>query len=131
VENIIIYFGSLVIGVFLGFAVSKLVTMILFKIIGVDAVASLHFSSKALVQTLIVFAVIYLFIMLMNFMFIKRQTILSLFRVISSTEGKLKKMSMFGNLVGILGIVLIATGYYVSSKLFSGDTMTTEGLFVA
>src|SRR5699024_657176 len=48
VENIIIYFGSLVIGVFLGFAVSKLVTMILFKIIGVDAVASLHFSSKAL-----------------------------------------------------------------------------------
>ncbi|MCH6266127.1 FtsX-like permease family protein [Neobacillus citreus] len=130
-ENFILYFGSLVIGIFLGFSVSRLILMILFKITGVDAVASLHFSSQALVQTIIVFMVIYLFIMLMNFIFIKRQSILSLFRVISSTEGKIQKLSMVQNVIGILGLVLIATGYYVSSKLFGGDFTTMPALFAA
>lgn len=130
-ENFILYFGSLVIGIFLGFSVSKLLLMILYKITGIEAVASLHFSSQALFQTLIVFGVIYLFIMLMNFIFIKRQSILGLFRVLSSTEGKVKRLSLLGNIIGILGLVLIATGYYVSSRLFSGDFTTTVELLGA
>lgn len=93
-ENLTLYFGSLVIGIFIGFSVSKLILMVLFKLTGVEGVASLHFSSEALLQTVIVFTVIYVFIMLMNFVFIKRQTILSLFRVVSVAEGKVKKLSI-------------------------------------
>ncbi|MFF2447816.1 FtsX-like permease family protein [Neobacillus sp. NPDC058068] len=130
-ENFILYFGSLVIGTFIGFSVSRLILMILFKITGVDAIASLHFSSQALIQTVVVFCVIYLFIMLMNYVFIKRQSILSLFRVVSSTEGKVKKMSIFEVIIGIIGVVLIISGYYISSKLFSGDFTTVTGLFGA
>lgn len=130
-ENFLLYFGSLIIGIFLGFSVSKLILMILFKITGVEAVAALHFSSQALQKTLLIFGVIYLLIMLMNFVFIKRQTILSLFRVITSTEGKIKKLSLFGNVIGIFGIALIATGYYVSSRLFSGDITSATALLGA
>ena len=130
-ENFILYFGSLVIGSFIGFAVSRLILMILFKITGVDAVASLHFSSQALIQTVVVFCVIYLFIMLMNYVFIKRQSILSLFRVVSSTEGKVKKMSIFEIIIGIIGVVSIISGYYISTKLFSGDFTTVTELFGA
>lgn len=126
IENFMIYFGSLLIGTFIGFSVSKLLIMILFKLTGVQAIATLHFSSQALNQTLIVFGVIYLFIMLMNFLFIKRQNILALFRVISSAEEKVKKMSIFGVIIGIIGMILIVSGYYVSSKLFDGD-FTTMG----
>ncbi|ETI67232.1 FtsX-like permease family protein [Neobacillus vireti] len=130
-ENFILYFGSLVIGTFIGFSVSRLILMILFKITGIDAIASLHFSSQALIQTVVVFCVIYLFIMLMNFVFIKRQSILSLFRVVSTTEGKVKKMSVFEIIIGIIGVVLIISGYYISTKLLSGDFTTVTGLFGA
>lgn len=130
-ENFILYFGSLIVGIFIGFSVSKLIIMILFKITKVDAIATLHFSSQALTQSLIVFGVIYLFILLMNFVFIKRQTILALFRVLSSTEGKAKKLSMWEMILGTVGILLIGFGYYLSSKLFSGDFTDMMELFMA
>ncbi|GKU76346.1 ABC transporter permease [Paenibacillus sp. L3-i20] len=120
-ENFFLYFGSLVIGIFAGFAMSKLLMMMLLKTIGVDVIAELHFSTNALFQTLIVFSVIYLFIMLMNYRFIKRQSILSLFKVTSVAEGRVKKMSILEMIMGILGLTLIAVGYYVSSKLFGGN----------
>lgn len=130
-ENFILYFGSLLLGIFVGFSVSKLIIMILFKTIGVDAIAALHFSYQALIQTLIVFFIIYLFIMLMNYTFIQRQSILSLFRVTSLTEGKLKKVSLLEMIIGMLGIILILVGYYLSSKLFGGDFTTMNQLFSA
>ena len=131
IENLILYFGSLLIGIFIGFSVSKLIMMILFKITGVEAVATLRFSTEALIQTIVVFAVIYLFIMLMNYIFIKRQSILSLFRVLSSTEEKVKKVSIFEMIYGIIGILMILLGYYISSKLFGGDFTTMNELFLA
>ncbi len=87
-ENFILYFCSLFIGIFIGFASSKLLIMVLFKITAVDAIAALTFSSQAFIQTVIVFIVIYICIMLMNYVFIKKQNILSLFRVTSTTEVK-------------------------------------------
>jgi bacitracin transport system permease protein len=131
VENFILYFTSLILGILLGFSVSKLIIMILFKVTGINAIATLHFSGRALIQTVIVFLVIYLFIMLMNYTFIKRQTILSLFRVISLTEGKVKKISVFEIIIGIVGIISIISGYFVSSKLFGGDFSSTLELFLA
>lgn len=130
-ENFILYFGSLVLGIAVGFSVSKLILMILFKTIGVDAIASLRFSAPALIQTLIVFFVIYLLIMLMNYSFIKRQSILSLFRVTSTTEGNVKKLSIFEMIIGIAGIGLILLGYSISSRLFSGDLTSMTELSIA
>ncbi|WP_347940152.1 ABC transporter permease [Peribacillus simplex] len=131
VENLILYFCSVFLGIFVGFAASKLIIMILFKIMGVQAIATLKFSFQPLVQTLLVFSAIYLFIMLMNYAFIKRQTILSLFRVTSMTEGKVKKVSMFEMILGIFGIILIIAGYVVSSKLFDGAFTEMTELFMA
>ncbi len=131
IENLFLYFGSLLIGIFAGFSFSKLMILVLFKTTGVDSIASLRFSTQALVQTVIVFTVIYLLIMIMNYTFIKRQTILSLFRVTSSTEITVKKLSRFEMVMGIVGLVLITTGYIVSSKLFGGDFTTMPQLFGA
>lgn len=130
-ENLILYFGSMVIGIFAGFAASRLILMILFKVTGVDTEAALSFSTEALIQTVIVFAVIYVLIMIMNYTFIKRQSILSLFRAVSTTENQIKKMSFAEMLFGLLGIGLILIGYYVSTKLFSGDFTTMNELFMA
>ncbi|WP_117149547.1 MULTISPECIES: ABC transporter permease [Paraliobacillus] len=129
-ENALIYFGSLIIGTFVGFAFSKLAMMILFRITAVDDIASLHFSIEAFVQTIIVFSVIFLFILLMNYIFIKRQSILTLFNTQSSTENKIKKISVLEIVIGIVGITLILLGYYISSKLFDGDFVTMNTLFL-
>ncbi|URJ47955.1 ABC transporter permease [Paenibacillus polymyxa] len=130
-ENLILYFSSLFIGIGVGFSFSKLVIMILFKTTGVEAIATLYFSNQALTQTLIVFGIIYLLVMLMNYSFIKRQSILSLFRVTSTTEGKIKKISIYEMIIGIIGVSFIALGYYVSSKLFGGDFTSMNELFMA
>ncbi|WP_431802384.1 FtsX-like permease family protein [Halobacillus andaensis] len=131
VENLFIYFGSLIIGILLGFSISKLVTMIVFKVTGVDNVASLNFSPEALLQTLVVFAAIYILIMLLNYVFVKRQTILALFHVKQKTESRVKKLSVFEIIMGVFGIALILTGYYVSSKLFNGNFTSMNSLFMA
>ncbi|MFY0804119.1 FtsX-like permease family protein [Peribacillus frigoritolerans] len=131
VENLILYFCSVFLGIFVGFAASKLIIMILFKIMGVQAIATLTFSFQPLVQTLLVFSAIYLLIMLMNYAFIKKQTILSLFRVTSMTEGKVKKVSMVEMIIGIFGIALIIAGYVISSKLFDGAFTEMTELFMA
>ena len=130
-ENLLLYFSSLLIGTFIGFAVSKLIAMILFKITGMEAVATLYFSGEAFIQTLLVFGCIYLLISLMNYLFIKHQSILSLFHVKSKTESRVKKISILEILIGILGITLIATGYYVSARLFDGSFVAMNYLFFA
>ncbi|WAA12718.1 FtsX-like permease family protein [Fervidibacillus halotolerans] len=130
-ENMILYFGSFFAGVFIGFSISKFIAMILFKIMGIDAVAKLQFSSQAFTQTAIVFFFTYLFIMIMNFVFVKRQTILSLFQIKSNVEERVKKPSFFQWMIGVLGLTLIIVGYYVSSKLFDGDFTTINELYMA
>ncbi|MEK4974254.1 ABC transporter permease [Niallia circulans] len=130
-ENFILYFLSIVIGIFIGVSFSKITIMILFKVTGVQAIAKLHFSPEALAQTVIVFCAIYVLIMLMNYIFIKRQTILSLFRVASSTEARVKKMSVWEMILGIIGIIFIISGYYISSQLFNGDFQSMNELFFA
>lgn len=130
-ENLILYFGSMVIGIFAGFAGSRLILMILFKITGVDTKAALTFSTEAMIQTVIVFAVIYVLIMIMNYTFIKRQSILSLFQAVSTTENRVKKMSFLEMLLGLVGIGLIVLGYYVSTKLFGGAFTSMNELFMA
>ncbi|RKQ34671.1 FtsX-like permease family protein [Oceanobacillus halophilus] len=130
-ENLLLYFGSMVVGIFLGFASSKLLMMVLIKILGIEAVAELRFSPEALLQTVIVFAGIYLVIMLMNALFIRKQRILNLFQASSKTEVKRLRISALEMIIGLLGIVFIGFGYYLSTKLFGGDFTGMNELMIA
>lgn len=120
-ENMILYFGSVLVGISAGFVVSRLALMVLFRIIGLEEMAELRLSPGAILQTMLVFVVIYMLIIAMNYVFIKRQTILMLFQVASSTEQRVSKRSVAGTVVGISGLLLILLGYYVSTELFSGS----------
>lgn len=130
VENFSLYFGSMVLGIFLGFSSSKLIMMILLKIIGIDEVAELRFSTEALIQTVIVFAAIYLVISIINALFIKRQRILTLFHTTSTSEEKRHKVSALEIVIGILGLGLIVFGYFLSTKLFDGQFTMMEQMFL-
>ncbi|WP_371018474.1 FtsX-like permease family protein [Pseudalkalibacillus sp. JSM 102089] len=131
VENLLIYIGSMSLGIFVGFAFSKLIQMILFKATGIKGVATLNFSSAALLQTVIVFFVIFGIILLTNWIFIKAQSILSLFHVTSKSEERIKNISIREIIMGVLGLILIIAGYYVSSRLFDGDFSAMNELLFA
>ncbi|MEE5969087.1 bacitracin ABC transporter permease, partial [Streptococcus pneumoniae] len=105
--------------------------MTLFKIVDVQAETELNFSGEALMQTVIVFCGIYLLVMVMNYTFIKKQSILSLFKATSATEDKVKRISVFQMIIGLLGILFILSGYYISTELFSGKFKTIDELFYA
>ncbi|MCA0972115.1 ABC transporter permease [Halobacillus litoralis] len=129
IEHFLLYFSSLAVGVFIGFAGSKFLELILLNITGQTAVASLVFSTEALVQTLILFTIIYALIMVSNALFIRKKSILDLFNVRATREGK--RQSVVEVIIGVLGILLIGTGYYVSSVLFDGDIVRVELIFGA
>ncbi|WP_342542958.1 ABC transporter permease [Paenisporosarcina sp. FSL H8-0542] len=131
IENLILYFSSIVLGIFIGFSFSKLALMILFKLTAVDTAATLQFSTQAFIQTLAVFIGIFLLILVMNYLFIRKQSILSLFTLTSSTESHVKKTSKWEIAIGIAGLFLIGSGYFVSSRLFEGDFSGMTGLFIA
>ncbi|KWX89402.1 bacitracin ABC transporter permease, partial [Paenibacillus riograndensis] len=130
-ENLILYFGSMLLGIGAGFAVSRLILMILFKILAIESAAKLRFSLDALQQTVIVFAAIYLLIMLMNYTFIKAQSILSLFKVSSTAQERVRKMPLWEIVFGLLGIGCIASGYYLSTLLFNGKINDMTGLMIS
>lgn len=130
IENILLYFGSLLAGIFLGFISSKLLMMMLLKMIGMEEVAKLQFSTQALVQTIIMFAATYLVIMVLNAIYIKRQSILSLFHATSTSEGKKLKVSIFEMILGVLGLALITVGYFLSTKLFDESFYRIEYMLV-
>ncbi|MFD1268332.1 ABC transporter permease [Paenibacillus motobuensis] len=130
-ENSILYCGSLAIGIFVGFSFSRLVALVLFKITNVKTSTTLQFSANALIQTVIVFLIIFLLILLMNYIYIQRQSILSLFRVQSSTEETVKRVTLNEMVVGLFGIALILTGYYISTSLFSGHFNNVNQLVLA
>lgn len=131
-ENMVLYFGSLGTGVLLGFSITRFVKLILFNLTQVEVPATLDFSFPAFLQTLGVFTVIFLLIILLNYRYIKKQSILSLFLILASTEGQgAKRLSKLEMLVGLLGITGITMGYLVSSQLFSGRFTAMHELFLA
>lgn len=129
IENIIMYTIALITGIFIGFISSRLMMMILIRLMDLNEVAELNYSNQAVIQTLLVFMVIYIVIMVVSALFIHRQRLINLFQLQSSTELKSKKISKWQLLIGIVGIVAILFGYYMSSKLFDGDFVTINSLF--
>lgn len=130
-ENAILYGGSLLSGIGIGFLVSRLILMVLFKLIGVETAAKLQFYPEALVQAVAVFAAVYVLVMGMNALFIRRQTIISLFQVNSVAQERVRKLPMWEWAAGIAGLVLILTGYALSARLFSGDLTEVVSLMTA
>ncbi|SEO53380.1 bacitracin transport system permease protein [Amphibacillus marinus] len=119
-ENSVIYFTSVLIGILAGLLMTRFVMLVLFYVTGVDEVASLSFAPQAFRQSLIVFSSVFLLILIGNYVFIKKHTLLKLFQVEGSTENKAKRFSFIEALIGLVGFFLIGLGYYVSQLLFDG-----------
>src|SRR5690625_7476123 len=101
IENAILYFGSLVICVFFGFSLSKLIMLIMHKVTKVESLAMLRFYPEAFFETAFGFTLIYVLVLFRNFIFVRRQSILSLFQSRLKPDESENKLSFLSILIAI------------------------------
>ncbi|TQE91000.1 FtsX-like permease family protein [Ureibacillus terrenus] len=130
IENVVLFSLAAGIGMVLGFVASRFFAMILMKLMKNDAIVSLSFSMMAFSKSLIIFALLLAVVMIQIFIMIRKASLLSLFNAEKKADERVKKFSPFHMMMGIVGICLIAYGYYDSTRLFSVEGATTNNLLV-
>lgn len=125
-ENIVLFILAVCIGMILGFLSSRLFAMILLKMLEIDLVIQLSFSQEALKQSVIIFTILLVIIILQLVWMVRRVSLLSLFSATKQADERVKRFSIFQSVVGLLGLLLIAFGYYQSTILFDVEK---QGIF--
>ncbi|GGI40767.1 bacitracin export permease protein BceB [Mammaliicoccus stepanovicii] len=126
-ENLVLFVITLFAGTALGIFSSKILFMILFKILDHKQTANLEVSPEAFLQTILLMIGVYIIISIQNYIFIKRKTILSLMNEYQASDTKVKKIKAYELVFGVIGIIMIVLGYYISSMIFENlitNTMT-------
>ena len=102
-ENMMIGLISLTIGLVLGFFLSQLFLVILLKLMGIQSVFKFTFSIQAIVETTIVFFIIFLITSLIGYRIIYKFKLIDLFQ--AGNKGEVQpKTSLLTVLIGILSL---------------------------
>lgn len=118
IEQITLFVSTVVIGVIVGIFGSKLLLAILIKMMHLHIHASIGFEVAALIQTILMLILAFILIMIEDAIFLKRRTILSMMKDSMKTEAVKAKVTILECIAGILGIVMIIFGYYMSTEMF-------------
>lgn len=114
-ENIMMGILALATGIFLGSLLSKLFVMLLLKLMGLTTAVKFSIPLKAVSNTLIVFAVIFLITSIHSYSLIYRFKLIELFRA----EKKGENEPNASLLIAILSVILIIAGYVLSFNIFN------------
>ncbi|MCB2354598.1 FtsX-like permease family protein [Clostridium estertheticum] len=122
-ESFIIGIAAIILGILLGFIFAKLMAMILIKLMGSSLVVKMDLSLNAIMQTIGVFAILFIIIGIKNNIMIRSTKLINFFdkeREVINT----KKVSLI--VKGILGIILIIISYVTaSSNMFFDNLVMT------
>lgn len=113
IENIVIGFISIAIGLLLGILLSRLANMLLIQMMGMSSFVDFYIAPKAVVETLVAFSVIFLITSLSSAMMVYRFKIIELIQA-SKSEERIPKHSTFK---AWLGLILLGLGYLDSQLI--------------
>ncbi|WP_342567282.1 ABC transporter permease [Psychrobacillus sp. FSL K6-4046] len=130
IENIILWFSAIVIGVLVGLLSSRIFVMILLKIVEKDAFVELTFSIEALMTTVVVFSILLLIVILQTAIRIKRVTLLALITTTAVADERVKKFNAFQMFLGFIGLISIGYGYYLSTTLLDLDNLPSANVLL-
>lgn len=117
-ENLLLGLVSLVVGVVLGFLCSKGFMTILIHLMGYDVIAPFTFSEQAALNTTLVFLAIFLVTSFQGYRLIYQFKLIDLFHASKKGEAAPRPSMM----VAIIGLLLIATGYWLALQ----DILTSK-----
>ncbi|MCG3087175.1 FtsX-like permease family protein [Sporosarcina cyprini] len=118
-ENTLLSAGAMAIGIGAGMIVSRLFLLLLMKLVGFDGFIELTFSKTAVLQTIIVFIAIILLTSLQMLVAVRRTTLLGLFNAEKQGEHPKKPKAVRSAFLALLGIGLIAFGYWLSGRMMN------------
>ncbi|WP_340372764.1 ABC transporter permease [Peribacillus sp. FSL E2-0218] len=126
-ENLLLGLVSLVVGIILGFLCSKGLMTILIYLMGYDVIAPFTFSGTAVLNTSIVFLIIFLVTSFQGYRLIYQFKLIDLFH--ASKKGEAVPKPSKG--VAILGILLIVIGYWLAMQdLFTSKVWEKVGFLM-
>jgi len=130
IETLFLGLTSIIVGLGLGMLLGKLFMMALAKVALLSMTISFFVSIKGLAETAVTFLILFIITAIKGYFDITRSNLIDLFNALRKEEG----MPKANYLKGILSLVLIGVGYYVSVISVKVDFMlaalTTIGLVV-
>ena len=115
-EQLFIFLITAVLGVIIGIVGSKILLMIILKLLGIHTSVSLVFSVDAIIQTLFILIIAYILIILQAIIFLNKYSVTQLMESEEYIDETGKHITFGEIILGILGIVFILTGYYLSTR---------------
>lgn len=129
IETLILGGVSLVTGLVLGIIFSKLFSMILAKAMFLQVESLFRFSIPSIVQTSIAFVFMLLAVSLRSSWLIYRYKVNNLVKQPEKNTNALNKMTKWKCLLGILGLLLILIGYFLSYNVIQFGSFLMENGF--
>ena len=115
-EQLFIFLITAVLGVIIGIVGSKILLMIILKLLGIHTSVSLVFSVDAIIQTLFILIIAYILIILQAIIFLNKYSVTQLMESEEYIDETGKHITFGEIILGILGIVFILAGYYLSTR---------------
>lgn len=132
-EQFMIFIVTGIVGVIIGIFGSQLALNIAVKMMKLKTHIAIGFEPKALMLTILMLAIAFLLILIQNAIFLKRRSILTMMKDSTKTEATKARITLPEVISGILGIAMIALGYYMATEmfgLFKDLTMTMATPFI-
>lgn len=117
-EQMIVFLITGVVGVLCGIAGAQLLLSIVSKLMSLSINLSIHFEPMALVLTIFMLIIAYVLILFQSALFLKRRSILSMMKDSIKTDVTTAKVTTAEIISGVLGIAMIALGYYMATEMF-------------
>ncbi|MGY0412290.1 FtsX-like permease family protein [Staphylococcus sp. mip270_02] len=118
IEQIAMFLVTGIIGVIVGVFGSKLLLMVVLKVLHISTSVALTFQFAAVFQTSLLIFISMLLIIIQSYIFLRRRSILSMMNDSTKSEVSKNTISIVEICAGILGIVMIVFGYYMSTEMF-------------
>jgi len=118
IEQIAMFLITGLVGIIVGIFGSKILLMIVLKVLSIETSVSLTFQLPAVIQTFLLIFVAFLLILAQSYLFLRKRSILAMMNDRTKSESTKSKITMTEIIFGILGIAMILFGYYMSTEMF-------------
>ncbi|EZZ35316.1 hypothetical protein V116_02172 [Staphylococcus aureus Tur-15] len=116
-EQLLIFSITAILGITIGIFGSKILLMIVFTLLGIKEKVPIIFSFRAVFETLLLIGVAYFLTAAQNLILVLKQSISELSKHNQPKQMNHNKITFEEVILGILGIILIISGYYYSLRI--------------
>lgn len=113
-EQFAIFIITGIIGMVVGLLGSRLLLLIVTKLMQMNESVHLNFSLQAVIATTLMLVLAYVLVIIQNAIFIKKRSILKLMQTRRTTDVTTNKITVLETISGLVGLIMIISGYVLA-----------------